>query len=318
MRHIRLLAIVAVVLAALVAVPFVIFRTRPPVLIVTDAPFAALYGSAHLRQQQADAARALFRQVKPVMIADGAGADVVSLAIREAAAQPLCVLFPRTQAAAALYFHEQFPEIPAVLLRGLASVPEIPSPDDSLYVYSTDNMTDLYRAGLFAAILGAIPQKPVQKTEKQVESAVVPPTSVPKTYVLWQNRSVQAAGRELFSQGVQEQDPESVIIFVNNGAEMPDMRGISCLVLTSAGAEYFEKNPRMPLILFSWLNPELAAQELMVLFDDSVWALAVPAVRMAALRQTEGKIPSKPLIFSEKIADNSVFRSLKKSAKKVP
>jgi hypothetical protein len=59
-------------------------------------------------------------------------------------------------------------------------------------------------------------------------------------------------------------------------------------------------------------------REVIVQFDDSVWALAVPAARLALQKQAEGKIPSKPLIFSRKTADNSIFRALKKSAKKVP
>jgi hypothetical protein len=311
------LAILAVIIAAC-AVPLVIFCVRRPALIVTDAYFVVLYGKSHLRRQRLSASRALFRRVKPVMIADGAGSDVVNLAIREAASRPYCVLFPRSQASAALRFHEQFPKTPAVLLSGLASVPEIPSPDGFLCVYGTDRQTDLYRAGLFAGILGSIPQKPAQKAEKQGESAATPPDSAPKIHILWQDRSVQAEGRELFSRGVKEHNPESVVVFVNTSSEMPDMRMISCTALTGAGIEYLEKNPRMPLILFSWMDPAFMAQEVIVVFDDSTWALAVPAVRMAAQRQAEGKIPSKPLIFSAKIADNSIFQALKKSAKKMP
>jgi hypothetical protein len=317
MKRIRFLIIAAAILMVLAA-PCVIFFIRPPVLIVTDTPFVLLYGKSRLRRQQISASLALFRRVKPVMIADGAGSDVVNLAIMELAAQPFCVLFARDQAAAALYFHEQFPETPAVVLSGLVAVPEIPSPDGFLCVYGTDQLTDLYRAGLFAGILGNAPPKPVEKTKKQDESAAVPPNPAPKTYVLWQDRYVQAAGKDSFSRGIKEQDPKSVIIFANTGAEIPDMKGISSLVLTGAGAEYLEKNPRVPLILFSWLDPAFTTREIVVLFDDSAWAVAVPAVRMAAQKQAEGKIPSQPLIFPERIADNNVFRMLQKSAKKMP
>jgi len=307
-----------VVVCAVLAAPVVIFFIRPPVLIVTDATFAVLYGKSHLRRQQFAASSALFRRVKPVLVADGVGSDVVSIAVLGAARQPFCVLFPRDQAAAALRFHEQFPETPAVLFSGPVPVPEIPSPDGFLCVYGIDRPVDLYRAGLFAGILGNIPYKSVKKGEKQDKSTATPPVSPPKTYVLWQDRYVQAPERELFSRGIREKDPESVIIFVNSAAEIPDMKAISCTVLTGAGAEYLEKNPRMPLILFSWMDPDFTAQEIMVLFDDSAWALAVPAVRMAVREQAEGTIPSKPLIFTEKIANNSVFRMLKKSAKKMP
>jgi hypothetical protein len=317
MKRTRLLVIWGVVCAALAA-PVVIFCIRPPVLVVTDAPFLVLYGKSHLRQQRIAASLALFRRVKPIMVVDGAGPDVVSIAIQGAARQPFCVLFPRNQAAAALRFHEQFPETPVVLFRGLVPASEMPSPGGFLCVYGTNRSADLYRAGLFAGILGNIPSKSVKKVKKQDESAESSSSSTPKTYVLWQDSNVQAAERDLFSRGIQEKDPESVIIFANLINDMPDMRIISCTVLTNAGAEYLGKNPQMPLILFSWLNPELAAREIVVLFDDSAWALAVPAVRMAVRQQAEGTIPSKPLIFSAKIANNSVFRMLKKSAKKMP
>jgi len=320
MKRTKLLVILAVILAVL-AVPVVIFCIRPPVLVVTDAPFVLLYGKSHLRRQQFAASLALFRRVKPVIVADDAGSDVVNIAIQGAARQPSCVLFPRNQSAAALRFHEQSPETPVALFSGLVSIPEIPPPNGYLCIYGTDRLTDLYRAGLFAGILGNIPSKPVKKVKKKDESAAVSPVSsvsTPKTYVLWQDKYVQAAGRELFSQGVHEKDPESGIIFANSADDMPDMKVISCAVLTGAGAEYLGKNPRMPLILFSWLNPDFAAREIVVLFDDSAWALTVPAVRMAVQQEAQGTIPSKPLIFSAKIAHNGVVRMLKKSAKKVP
>jgi hypothetical protein len=120
------------------------------VLVVTEAPFAALYGADHLRRERVSASRALFRRVKPVRVADGASPDIVIFAITEASPRPMCVLFARTQAGTALLFHEQFPEIPVVVISGLTAVPELPAPDGLLCVYGTDRETDLYRAGLFA------------------------------------------------------------------------------------------------------------------------------------------------------------------------
>jgi hypothetical protein len=313
--------VILVVACAVLAVPIVIFCIRPPVLVVTNTTFAALYGKSRLRQQRFAASLALFQRVKPVLVADDAGPDMVSIAVVEAARQPLCVLFPRDQSMAALRFHEQFPETPVVLLSGLVPIPDMPNPDGFLCIYGVNRPVDMYRAGLFAEILGNMSPKPVKKVEKQGKPAVAPPVSPvsgPKTYVLWQDSHVHTLERELFSQGIREKNPESEIIFVNSIAEMPDMKAISCTVLTGAGSEYLGKNPRMPLILFSWIDPALTSREVIVLFDDSVWALAVPAVRMAVQKQAEGIIPSKPLIFAEKIDHNGVFRMLKKSAKKMP
>jgi len=309
------------VVGAVLAAPLVVFYARSPVLVVTEAPFVAIYGEARLKKERNSAVFALFRQVKPVMVADGVSPDMVILAISEASKRPACVLFPRSQAQAALRYHEQFPEIPAVVLRGLVLVPELPSPDGFLCVYGTDREVDLYRAGLFAGILGASRRNLAGQDEKQAEiqpeSAAVAQTAA-QTYVLWQDRTIQAAGREVFSRGVQELDPESSVVFINTAGQMPDVKGVACLTLTSAGADYLERNAPIPLILFSWLDPAILPREVVIQFNDSVWALAVPAVRMAMEQQAEGKIPSKPLIFSRKIADNNVFRTLKKSAKKLP
>jgi hypothetical protein len=323
----RLLVVLGVA-GAVLAAPFAVFFARSPALVITEAPFVALYGEARLKKERNSAALALFRRVKPVLIADEVGPDMVIFAITGASPRPWCVLFPRSQAQAAVRFHEQYPEIPAVVLRGLVSAPELSAPDGVLCVYSTDREVDLYRAGLFAGILGASRRKPAQKSEKQAENqpetapdspaADVPPASTAKTYVFWQDRNMPAGGRELFSRGVKEEDPESNAIFINSAAQVPDIKGIACVTLTGAGAEYLERNAPVPQILFGWLDPAMVPQEVVVQFDDSVWALAVPAARLALQKQAEGKIPSKPLIFSRKIADNSVFRMLEKSAKKMP
>jgi hypothetical protein len=299
MKRIRLLAVCGVA-AAVLAVPFAVFFARPPVLVVTEDPFAALYGEARLKKERSSAAFALFRRVKPVLVADGVSPDMVIYAITGASRRPLCVLFPRSQAQAALRFHEQYPEIPAVVLSGLVTTPELPPPDGFLCVYGTDRAVDMYRAGLFAGILGSARRESAQ------------------TYVFWQDSYMPTEGRELFSQGIRENDPESNAIFINIAAQLPDIKGIACVTLTGAGAEYLERNTSVPKILFSWLDPAMVPHEVAVQFDDSHWTLVVPAVRKALQRQAEGKIPSKPLIFSPKIADNSIFRALKKMAKKTP
>jgi hypothetical protein len=310
MRRIRLLVVVGVAGAVLAAL-LTVFYARPPALVVTEAPFVTLYGQARLKKERNSAAFALFRQVKPVLIADGVSPDMVIYAITEAARRPRCVIFPYSQAMAALRFHEQFPEIPAIVLSGLVTPPELPPPDGFLCVYGTDRAVDMYRAGLFAGILG------VARRNSQPDAASAAQTFA-QTYVFWQDSYIPADGRELFSRGVREKDPESNTIFVNLAAQLPDIKGIACVTLTGAGAEYLEKKAAVPIILFSWLDPALLPREVAVQFDDSVWALAVPATRLALQGQAEGKIPSKPLTFSPKTADNSIFRMLEKSAKKMP
>jgi hypothetical protein len=304
------LAIILGLIGVFLSAPVLLFFARSPVLIVTDVPFTVLHGASNLRRQQASASRTLFRRVKPVKVADGVSPDMVSLAIMEASAEPFCVLFSRSQADAAKHFHDRFPEIPVVLLSGLLPVPNLPPPDGFFCEYVTDREIDLYRAGLFAAILGDL-----KKTDNKEEPDAKAPA---RTYVLRQDRLVQTAERDLFTQGIKEHDPEALIVFANTAGQVPDMKGISSIVLTGVGGDFLEKNPRIPVILFTWLDPALTAWEVVVQFDDSAWALAVPAVRMALKGEDRGKIPSKPLIFPKRITDKNILRLLEKSAKKTP
>jgi len=313
MRRIWLLVglgMVAVVLAA----PLTVFFVRSPVLVVTEASFVALYGEARLKEERTAAGRALFRQVKPVFVVDGVSSDMVIFAINEASPQPACVLFPLSQAQSARRFHEQFPETPAVILNGLVTAVNLPLPDGFLCIYGTDRAVDLYRAGLFAGILGISRRNLALQSEKQDGI----PSNSPQTYVFWQDLFMPTDGRELFLRGVRENDPDANVIFINVAAQLPDAQAIACATLTGAGAEFLERSAPIPQVLFSWMNPALVPRDVIVQLDDSVWALAVPAARMAMQQQAEGKIPSRPLIFSQKIPDNSLFRILEKSAKKMP
>jgi len=196
----------------------------------------------------------------------------------------------------------EFPEIQTALLCGYSASSDLPQPDGVLCVYRTDLEADMYRAGLFAGALG------LKKSSAEAQ----------RTCFLLQDRYIQAAEREVFSRGLKESDSEAVARFANSVSDMPNLEGISCVVLSRSGAEYLDKNAKIPLILFTWLDPYMLPAETAAVFDDSTWALIVPATRMAASSQAEGKIPSKPLVFSGETADNGVERILKQLAKKMP
>jgi hypothetical protein len=301
LKFAKLLAVPAGILIAL-AIGALVFYKRPPVLVVTDAPFIDLYGKERLRRQRIASSFALLRRVKPVITADGASPDIIVAAISGAASKPYCVLFPNYLAPAAGRYHLEFPEIKAVLLCGYSVSSSLPKPDGVLCVYRTDLNTDMYRSGLFAGQLG------LKKGS----------TEAKRTCFLWQDRNIQAQDREVFSRGLKESDPDAVARFANYASDMPGSDSISCAVLTRSGAEYLDRNPKIPLILFTWLDPYMLPAETAAVFDDSTWALVVPAARMAANSQAEGKIPSKPFVFSGETADNGIDRILKRLAKKMP
>jgi hypothetical protein len=301
LKHIKLLAVLAAIIIA-IGVTALVFYSRSPVLVVTDASFIELYGKERLRRQRTASSLALFRRVKPVITADGASPDILVAAISEAARYPYCILFPGYLAPAAERFHQEFPETHAVILCGVSPSSGLPLSDGVLCVYRTDLDTDLYRAGLFAGLLG------LKRN----------PSEAQKTCFLWQDRYIQAAEREIFSRGLTESDSGAVARFVNSASDMPGPEGISCVVLSRSGAEYLDKNAKIPLIFFTWLDPAMLPTEVVAVFDDSTWALVVPAVQMAVNSQAEGKIPSKPLVFSGKTADNGIDKSLRQLAKKMP
>jgi hypothetical protein len=160
----------------------------------------------------------------------------------------------------------------------------------------------MYRAGLFAGALG------IKKSSAEAQ----------RTCFMLQDPYIQAAEREFFFRGLRESDSRAVVRFVNSATDIPAPEGISCMVLSRSGGEYLDNNAKIPLILFTWLDPSMLPAETAAVFDDSTWALVVQTARMAISSQAEGKIPSKPLVFSGESADNGIDRILKQLAKKTP
>jgi hypothetical protein len=301
LKHKKLLAVSAIILIV-ITIGALVFYNRPPVLVLTDVSFIELYGKERLRRQGIAASFALFRRVKPVLTADSASPDIQVAAISGAARKPYCVLFPAYLAGAAERYHLEFPETPSAILIGYRASSDFPQPDGVLCVYRTDLETDLYRAGLFAGTIG------LKKG----------PPEAQRTCFLWLDRYIQTPEREAFSRGLRESDSDAVARFTNSASDLPGSEAISCLILTRSGAEYLDKNAKTPLILFAWLDPLLLPVQTVAAFDDSAWALVVPAARMAASGQAEGKIPSNPLLFSGEKADNGVDQILRQLAKKKP
>jgi hypothetical protein len=302
-------------LAAGLATPALVFFTRPPVLVVTNVSFAELYGAERMRRQGRSASLDLFRPVKPVVVADDAAPDVLAIAVSAAAKKPFCVLFPYIQVETARRYHEEFPQIPVVVFSGRAGTSGLPPADGVLCVYGTDRGTDMYRAGLMAGIIGAAVRNAAQIAADEA-SEMNENERILRDVLLLQDRSLTGAETDRFSDGVMEEDPESGVIFVRNAAEVPGPERITCAVISGGGNDYIEKNPKIPIILFTWTDPSFVSDEVAVIFDDSPWALAVPAVRMAVVKLAEGKIPSKPLILRGGVADKSISKRLKNSAKK--
>jgi hypothetical protein len=277
------------------------FLSRPPVLVVTDEPFTAIYGSRRILLRQIRSSLLLLRPVRPVMIAEGAGPDLLVFAVEEAASRrfarrPYCVLVPRRYADGARRYGRQFPEIPVALLMGRAGPGDV---DGDFFMFRTDLEQDLYRAGRCAAVLGG---------ETGGDILVFPDRAAAWT-AEWD------AGRNAFVRGLREEGNGKTPRFLDAVPETAALSNIACVVLAGSGGEYFDRNLRFPVILFTWLDPALISRQVAVVFDDSAWAQVVPAVRMIAANRREARIPSDLLIISAKNADKDMSKRLKKTAR---
>ncbi|GHU17500.1 hypothetical protein FACS1894163_08460 [Spirochaetia bacterium] len=84
--------------------------------------------------------------------------------------------------------------------------------------------------------------------------------------------------------------------------------GNSCPVLTVRAPNFFDRDAKIPVILFSWLDPALTSANVKVIFDDSPWALAFAAFR----DKGEAKpLPANIIIPKGRIADPAVLRRIK-------
>ena len=281
-------AIAGIALAA--AVIAAVFFTRSPVLIVSDNSFMRLYGETRTRRECSRISRALFRPVKIAAIADDAGDDIVQFAVEDISSRPYCVLFPFRFAEAAHLYREQNPLVPVILLEGRsAENDELGSGD--CFVYKTDIDADFYRAGLTAAALDG---------GKNGKIAV------------FLENPVQTQAKQAFLKALNDLETPLETLFFTSFSQYLEISDLSCVVLAGAGSEYLEKNSGVPVIFFTWINPSLLPNDVVLVVDDSPWIQAVWAVRMAAARVEQGVIQSKFQILNEEKIGREILRKMKK------
>lgn len=278
-RYLFLLFPLAVLFAVLA------FFLRTPLVMITDAPFENLYGQRRGRLRALELSARLFRQVKTVEIADNAGPDLVVFAVEEVSSRPWRVLFPYRYYEGALRYARRFPERAVAVLGGRE---EALFGGGEVVFISTDIESDYYRAGRAAAILAG-------------EGNIL----------FFQDFPVHPETAVSFRQGLREEGygKEPILIWSFPDSVIP---GVSCIVSTSILPFYGEKGPAAPLILFSWLDPALTPAEAVVIFDDSPWALALPALESLSRPGGGGSLPSDALVIKKQVLEKKIFQSIKK------
>jgi hypothetical protein len=262
--------------AALVVLPAAVagvFLLRSPVLVVTDASFNTLYGSARALFSGLGSSFVLGRRVIPVPVSESASPDVAVLAVKAAVSSPYAVLFPYRYHDAGRQYKEDFPGVPVLILGNREG--EVPEGNGLIPVYA-DRETDFYRAGLSAAFLA--------REGKNGDILVFSDGPVP------------AGEREAFLEGLRAQGFIRNPVYVGLDSDYQNYQGVSCAVLTGPATRFFAENRGAPVLLFSWLDPALTPLEVKVIFDDSPWALAAAAVKAVEGGAAAGVLPSRSLI----------------------
>jgi hypothetical protein len=261
-----------------------VFFSRSPVLVVSDPFFDILYGRRRTWEKRLEISFRFFRPVKPVLIGENAGQDMVPYAVEAASARPHVVIFPFRYGEGAGRYSGQHPDIPTVVLGG--RVP--PSQEENLLFFGTDTVLDMYRAGLCAAAFVG-PE----------EDVFVFPDSL-----------ISGVDREAFLEGLRAGGYIKEPLYMSAYADLSSRTGISVL-MTGTPPSFLEGGIKIPMILFSWMNPALSSRDVKLVFDDSPWALAVEAIKLLDQGEKEGVVPSKISVLDRRIQDKALAVKIK-------
>jgi hypothetical protein len=307
-RRFRRTGVIGGGLVLLLFIPVLLFFLRSPVLILTDGPFDALYGTARARRARIGASLRLFRRVKPVRTAETAGPDAILLMLDAAASRPGFVLFPWRYEESARRYADRFPAVPVIVLgapvSGRGDAPggrEGPVPR----YLATDAETDFYRAGRCAAILAGA----------GTEEAAAAGQAEGNGILVFQERPVPGGERDAFIRGLRDGGIGSDPRYPDISASVSGYRNLSVAVLAAKPADFLEQNFPVPVILFSWLDPAASSRETKVIFDDSPWAMAVKAVKTVKNGDAAPGIPSAVHVFPKRTGSGETLRRLREAVR---
>ena len=268
-------------LLLILGIAFWVFFSRPPILFVTDASFSLLYGPERLERQSRRISSTFFRQAIPVLIDESAGPELIAIAAEEAYGEPWAVIFPYRYLEGARRYKEAMPETQVLVMGG--SEPMIMG---AFTFISTDTRTDLYRAGMAAALLTG---------EK-----------MPLFFI---NETLSEELRDFFRQGLKDQGCLQEPVFHNASSNYPSYSEIGCVVVAGPAAAFVEQNLDIPVILFSWIDPSFTPGTVKLIFDDSPLTLAAEALKAPPDRVVF--LPSSPSIFKDRIGEKGIYLKLK-------
>jgi hypothetical protein len=274
-----------------------VFYNRQPVLIVSDSQFDLIYGKRRLLVTSLMTQARLFRPVKQALVGENAGADLVSLAAQSAAKAPYCALFPYRYREGAVYYAKEMPHTPVAVVGGAGQK----APPDGVVFITTDVESDLYRAGRCAAIFARRAADATAETKSGV--------------MVLQRQTLAEDQRQIFLQGAQDEGFAGIPSYLAPASAYRASEGNAAVVMLGSNADFLDQNGNAPVILFSWLDPGATSSWVKLIFDDSLWALAIPAVELAR-KGENGALPSKPRLLDSRIESRELRRLLKEAARR--
>jgi hypothetical protein len=270
----------------------VFFLSRPPVLILGDAGFDALYGPWRVLRRQAELSLRLFRRVKRVPVAEDANPEAAVFAVEGAAARPWAVLGHSRYLQGLEQYARLHPEIRVIIIReGPGSgVPEA-GPE---YVFMDSRLNSL-QAGRCAAMLAG--------GEGEI--------------LVFQDGRNFPVDREAFLAGLQEEDKALIPVYLDSSADYSSWDKVRCVVLGGPADSYFNRNSEIPALLFTWMDPALSPSTVKITADDSPWALALRVLDPPGEEENSGGYRSVPAAFTllrGRVGEEELRRRLKKEA----
>ncbi|MCL2478789.1 MAG: hypothetical protein FWF22_04765 [Treponema sp.] len=246
----RIIPVFSVVLVILITAA--VFVSRPPVVVVTEPEFSMLYGTARALIKQAGLSVMYFRPVIRVQVNISAGPEIVAAAINSASKRPCFVVLPGFFGSAYSNYSEEKPDVPLLILAGRDTSNRQRSGANFPVYISTDTGADLYRAGICAASLAG----------KDGKVMVI------------QDQYLNAALKKQFENGLAAGGSGAIPQYMDAAADFSSAKDVSCAVAIGSPARFFDQNPKTPVILFSWLDPDITPSSVKLVFDDSPWAIA--------------------------------------------
>jgi len=282
-----------IILPAVIFIPVLVFAVisgallyRSPLVVVTDASFMTLYGPRRLKKMENRLAGRLFRRVIPVYVDENAGPDQVSFAAEDASQKPLAVLFPHRYMEGANHYKENRPDTAVYITAGRNQSSKA---KEAISFIRTDIETDLYRAGLCAALFAG------EGTILYISDEFVPNEN-----------------KDIFIKGLRDQDYKKNPNWGRNSSDFSSYSELACAVIAGPVGDFFEQMPDTPVILFSWADPDFTPRSVKIIFDDSPYALALKEPKLFFSTDVEGEnlVSSVPTVLKDRIEEKEVYKKL--------